>query len=94
MFNGLTRLDKTALTKPVPGLKHEAKEKAAREYYLQNESRRYTEEIKEKYMKVDEGSQQKVEKFRKEMDGVADDMEDEWQKLFSNLSDFKAKINV
>lgn len=93
-FNSLTRLDKTALIKHNVDFKHEAKEKAAREFYLENEKKRYTQEIREKYYKTEEGSQQRVEKFRREMDDVADDMEGEWKKLFSSITEFKTRINV
>lgn len=93
-FNSLTRLDKGVLTKPTPGLKHEAKEKAAREYYLQNESKRYAEQIKDKYKMFDDVTEKNVEKFRNDMDNIGDEMEEEWKKLFTNLTEFKAKVNV
>jgi len=93
-FNSLTRLEHGNLSKPITDLKLEAREKAARDFYVQNEGKKYAEKAKEKYKMYEEGTQQKVDKFRKEMDNIGDEMEEEWKKLFTSLTEFKAKINV
>jgi len=91
-FTTLTRLPVGNFSKITTDVKHEAREKAAREYYLEQEAMKNNALVKEKEKGFGLENQRKMDQYRKEMDNISDHMEDEWRKLFSNLAEFKTKI--
>ena len=93
-FNSLARFDGRNMNKTPADLKHEAREKAVREYYLEQEGRRIGGLLKEKDKNIDEENGKRLENLKKQMDGVSDHMEEEWRQLFSSISEFKTRIHI
>jgi len=88
-FNNLTRFNHGSMTKISADLKHEAREKAARTYYLEHQTKNILRETQNEH---DSATEKARKKLKQEMESVSDHMEDEWRQLFTNLSQFKTKI--
>jgi len=88
-FNNLTRFNHGTLTKISADLKQEAREKAARSYYLEYQTKNTLRETQNEH---ESASDKAIRNLKQEMDGISDHMEDEWRQLFTNLSQFKTKI--
>jgi len=91
-FNNLTRFNHGNLNKISADLKQEARERAARDYYLEHQTNKASNLWRESFKEHDLEKEKTIRDLREEMDNISDHMEGEWRQLFDNLSKFKTKI--
>ncbi len=90
-FNSLIRLDQEAFSKGNSVPKQEARERAAREYLLEKERKTTLSRLKENGNTLDQESREKIETFKKGLERMEDDLDNEWRSLFKELSNFENK---
>ena len=91
-FNNLTRFNHGTLTKISADLKQQARERAAREYYLEHQTGKAADLWRETQKESDLEKERTIRDLREEMDNISDHMENEWRQLFNNISQFKTKM--
>lgn len=86
------RVDKNVFTNVTAETRKEAKDRAEREFAAEKHKKTMNAKVKEVENTSQKEAQDRIHNFRKGLENMEDDLDQEWKKLFKDITNFESKL--